>query len=177
PVRQRGEAVRSLNPTHSVAGIGPRVIELTRDHVDSVSPCDGSSPFARLAGLHDGYVLLLGVDHESNTAFHHVEELVGTDYHLQRELARAIIKLGSTTLEREVLMHRYGTPRRFMVVDELLTERGAQTIGHVGAADTRLVRVSSMVSIAAEALRANARLFVGTRAHKEKTWARSRSRA
>jgi aminoglycoside 3-N-acetyltransferase len=176
-VRLRPDAVRSLNPTHSVAAIGRRARELTRDHVDSVSPCDGSSPFARLAERDDGYVLLVGVDHESNSTFHHVEELVGVDYHLQREPARAVVNVGSQTLVRDVLLHRYGTPRRFMVVDELLTELGAQTVGRVGAAETRLVRARAMVSIAADALRADPLLFVDLQSRKERTWARSRSRA
>ena len=176
-VRLRPDAVRSLNATHSVAAVGRRAGELTRDHLDSVSPCDRQSPFARLAELEDGYVLLLGVDHESNTTFHHVEELVGADYHLQREPARAVIKLAGTTLSREVLLHRYGTPRRFMVFDEVLTERAAQTVGRVGAAEARLVRAGALVTLAAEALRAAPRLFVDPHPRKENTWARSRSSA
>ena len=63
-----------------------------------------------------------------------------------------------------------------MVVDELLSELGAQTVGRVGAAETRLVRAGAMVSIAAQALRAAPRLFVEPRDRKENTWARSRSR-
>jgi len=176
-VRRLPGAVRSLNPTHSVAGLGPRVDELTRDHLVSISPCDGSSPFARLAARRDGYVLLLGVDHESNTIFHHVEELVGVDYHLQPEPARAVLKVAGSTLVRDVLLHRYGTPRRFMVLDELLTARGAQTVGGVGAAETRLVRAGALVSIAAEALHRNPQLFVDRPGRKEVRWARSISSA
>src|SRR6184192_1229664 len=56
-LRRRPDAIRSLNPTHSVAAVGRRGDELTRDHLESVSPCDGASPFARLAGRDDGYVL------------------------------------------------------------------------------------------------------------------------
>ena len=164
-----------MSPTHSVAGIGCRAGELTRDHLESVSPCDGSSPFARLAGDDDGFVLLLGVDHEVNTTFHHVEELVGVDYHLQPEPTRAVIKLGATTIVRDVLLHRYGTPRRFMVLDELLSREGAQTVGRVGAAEARLVRAGACVQIAAEGLRADPQLFIDRQSLKGETWEISRS--
>jgi aminoglycoside 3-N-acetyltransferase len=164
-LRVRPDAVRSLNPTHSVAAIGRRAVELTQAHVDSVSPCDGLSPFAKLAADDDGYILLLGVDHESNTTFHHVEELVGAGYHLQPEPARALILVGERTLRRSIVLHRYGTPRRFMVLDELLTARGAQTVGRVGAAETRLVRARAFVTIAEDALRTSPGLFV-----KEEAW-------
>lgn len=158
-LRRRPDAVRSLHPTHSVAAIGTRAVELTRDHVRSVSPCDEHSPFARV-----DFILLLGVDHESNTTFHHVEELVGTDYHLQDEPVR--------TPHGDFVLHRYGTPRCFMALDDVLTEAGAQVVGRVGAAKTRLVHAKTFVSIAADALRATPGLFV-----KEEAWAGSRSRA
>jgi aminoglycoside 3-N-acetyltransferase len=158
-LRTRPDAVRSLHPTHSVAAIGARAVELTRGHVNSVSPCDVHSPFARV-----DFILLLGVDHESNTTFHHVEELVGVDYHLQDELVR--------TPHGDLVLHRYGTPRRFMALDDALTAAGVQTVGRVGAAEARLVHARSFVSIAADALRASPGLFV-----KEEAWAGSRSRA
>ena len=174
-LRSRPDAVRSLSPTHSVAAIGGRATELTSGHVESVSPCDASSPFARLADDDDGFVLLLGVDHEANTTFHHVEELVGVDYHLQPEPARAVIKLGSTTIVRDVLLHRYGTPRRFMVLDDLLSSEGAQTIGRVGAAEARLVRARAFVQIAADGLRADPQLFIDQPSRRGETWETSRS--
>ena len=73
--RQRPGALRSLHPTHSVAVIGPRALELTCGHLD-VRAFGIGSPLDRLAGL-GGKVLLLGVGHASNSMVHVAEEHAG----------------------------------------------------------------------------------------------------
>ena len=73
--RQRPGAVRSLHPTHSVAVLGPRAEDLTRDHLEGRALGVGS-PLDRLARL-GGKVLLLGVGHVSNSAVHVGEEYAG----------------------------------------------------------------------------------------------------
>ena len=67
--RKRSNAMRSLHPTHSVAAIGADAHELIKDHWYSVTPCDESSPYGKLAQRPNGYILLIGVDHESSTMF------------------------------------------------------------------------------------------------------------
>lgn len=68
-------AVRSLHPTHSVAVIGPRAEELTRDHLSGRTFGIGS-PIDRLAEM-GGKVLLVGVGHVANTTIHVGEEHAG----------------------------------------------------------------------------------------------------
>lgn len=68
-------AIRSLNPTHSVAVIGPDAEELTRDHLSfRAAGIDG--PTDRLA-KRGGKVLLMGVGHISNSMIHIGEEYAG----------------------------------------------------------------------------------------------------
>lgn len=68
-------AVRSLNPTHSVAVLGPDAEALTRDHL-SVRAAGIGGPTDRLA-KRGGKVLLLGVGHISNSMIHVGEEYAG----------------------------------------------------------------------------------------------------
>lgn len=146
-VRRRSEAVRSLHPTHSVAAIGAAAEALTRGHEDTLSPCGLGSPYVRLAERASGRILLLGVEHESNTTLHAVEELAAVPYHLQTTPTRAIIRTSAGELIRTFWPHQYGTPRRFSAIEPLLVERGAQTSGPVGAATARLVNSEALFTL------------------------------
>ena len=50
---------RSIHPTHSVCGIGPRAAGLLSEHHLDSTPCSARSPFGKLCA--DGWVLLLGI--------------------------------------------------------------------------------------------------------------------
>ncbi len=157
--RKRPDAVRSLHPTHSVAAIGPDALWLTEDHIHSVTPCDELSPYGKLARCEDAYILLIGVDHQVITALHHVEEVAGADYHMQEEPAQAVILLGVESVTRHILLHQYGTPRDFCLLEPLLVERGVQRETLIGDARIRLIGVKGMVEIALRCLRANRRFL------------------
>lgn len=157
--RQRPDAVRSLHPTHSAAAIGALAKELTIRHIDSTTPCDEISPYGLMAQIEEAYIVLLGVDHESNTTLHHVEELAASDYHMQSEPAKATIRYGSTELTRTVFLHIYGQERDFNAVERLLLERGIQRNVQIGDATVRIVRTKPMVQVVLAALRANPRFL------------------
>jgi aminoglycoside 3-N-acetyltransferase len=146
-LRKRPEALRSLHPTHSVAAIGALADRLTRGHEDTLSPCGVGSPYVRLAEQPSGRILLLGVGHESNTSLHAVEELAAVPYHLQPRPTRAIIRTGDAELVRTFWPHRYGMPRRFPAIEPLLTERGAQSEGSIGASPAKLVNAEALLTL------------------------------
>lgn len=154
-LRQRPTAVRSEHPTHSVAAIGAHAVSLTAGHRFSVTPCDEMSPFGRLAQCDDSYVLLIGVTHNRNTLFHHVEELAGVAYHMQPGLAAAQVMLAGVAHVRHIMLHRYGTPRNFSVMEPLFLEQGIQHTSHVGAAAVHLVHAQTMVRTTLRALAAD----------------------
>ncbi|HEX2909174.1 MAG TPA: AAC(3) family N-acetyltransferase [Chloroflexia bacterium] len=157
--RHRPEAIRSLHPTHSVAAIGKDASSLTRDHFYSISPCDELSPYGKLAQMTDSYILLIGVDHQRSTMFHHVEEVAGVDYHVQRGFARATLLLEGKEVYRHILLHQYGTPRDFNVMEPVFEERGLQKRKIIGQAMVRLVKVDGMVETTLRSLRANPRIL------------------
>jgi aminopeptidase-like protein/aminoglycoside N3'-acetyltransferase len=80
-VRTRPDAIRSHDPIHSVAGIGPAAEELLGD----VSPsCFGDgSVFARLVE-HDALIGMLGLDLDEATLRHHTEERVGVPFRYRK---------------------------------------------------------------------------------------------
>jgi aminoglycoside N3'-acetyltransferase len=63
--------VRSVHPSHAIAALGPKAEYICADHlVTGVWTAD--SPISRL--IHNGgYILSLGVDHNSSTAYHAAE--------------------------------------------------------------------------------------------------------
>lgn len=65
--RQEG-TIRSNHPHCSFVARGPRADEIVSDHQLAFALGEGS-PLARIYDL-DGYVLLLGVDHDVNTSLH-----------------------------------------------------------------------------------------------------------
>ena len=158
-LRRRPGAVRSLHPTHSVAALGRDAESLTCDHLLSVTPCDEMSPYGKLAALDDAYIVLVGVTHESSTLFHHVEEMAGVDYHMQPGFVEATIVLGEETVTRRIMLHRYGAPRNFSVMEPLFIERGIQRQAVVGNASIRLVKVAGMVRTTLRALLADKRIL------------------
>ncbi len=153
--RKRQDAVRSLHPTHSVAAIGADAVSLTRDHFFSVTPCDEMSPYGKLAHCQDSYIVLIGVGHEVSTTFHHIEEVVGVEYHMQKEFVRARIIVDGQKIHRHVMIHRYGAPRNFGVMEPIFEEQGIQTKTKIGDSDVRLVNVNRMVRTTIQCLRAN----------------------
>lgn len=157
--RKRPEAIRSLHPTHSVAAIGADAEELTRDHTFSITPCDENSPYGKLAQYENGYVLLLGVDYESITTFHHVEELAGSDYHMQGGFSEATLFVKGEDIQRRYMLHQWGTPRDFNVMEPLFIERGIQQMTQIGESEVRLIQAQGLVRITLQCLRADARVL------------------
>jgi aminoglycoside 3-N-acetyltransferase len=160
--RGRPDAVRSCHPTHSVAAIGADAELLTRDHIDSLTPCDELSPYGKLAARDDSFVLLIGVGLDVNTTFHHVEEIAGAEYQMQRGFARATILVDGAAVHRHILLHKYGTPRNFAVMEPVFEELSIQRRGTIGAAEVRLIAARRMVEVTLRCIRANPRILCAT---------------
>jgi aminoglycoside 3-N-acetyltransferase len=77
--RQRVATMRSIHPTHSVCGIGPRTQELLAGHENDTTPCGQMSPFRKILNF-DAKIIMLGCGLEPNTTMHALEELVDTPY-------------------------------------------------------------------------------------------------
>jgi aminoglycoside 3-N-acetyltransferase len=144
---RRPEALRSLHPSHSVAAIGARARWLTEGHEDC-DPHGIGSPYDRLRSL-NGWIVLLGVDHDRNTMLHLAEALAEVPYLRSADLQ--VVRDGQV---RTVAVRNmaYGH-RQFIGLDRRLTEAGLQSLGQIGQATVRLMRSAPLMAYCVNLLR------------------------
>jgi len=149
-VRKLPGAIRSLHPTHPIAGIGPDAPELLRDH-DKAHAFGVGSPCYR---LYEGnaWVLLVGVNHNANSVAHVAEEILDMPYLDRRRTARVVTANGMV----EVTLRRPGCSDAWdPVLDPPLRNAGAITEGRLGNARLLLMRSRDVVKVASDLLRRN----------------------
>ena len=152
-VRQWPGAMRSLGPTHSIAAVGPDSRRLLAGHEDCRTPCGDGSPYVKLADA-GGKIIFLGVTLDANTSFHAAEELAGVPYHLQTVPTRCrILNEEGRELERECVLHRWDTERRFAEMEEVLYAKRVLHRGQIGAAKTLIVESKPMLDFTIDLLR------------------------
>ncbi len=155
-VRLHPLAIRSFHPTHSVAAIGPRAVDLTKAHLSS-SPLGVGSPFHRLAQW-GGDIMLLGCDHRSNSLLHVAEVLAGVAYvdvpfSKGQKFETARIVRGGRDLVEMKLYQAPGCSRGFEKAKEVLERAGAIRTGRVGQAEVQLFSASEALDAIARALK------------------------
>ncbi len=154
------KAKRSLHPTHSVSSIGPLTDCLIAGHENSITPCGKTSPYYRLAEK-GGYILLIGVNQESNTTLHTVEEIAGVPYHMQKLPSHCtIIDYNSNKFTRDLCLHDWGTPRNFQTIDEDLERLGIMRMGKCGNSTLRLIKSMEMIEYVLKKLRDDPKYLV-----------------
>ena len=148
--------LRSDN-NHAFAAVGPQAERITAPHPIDI-PHGLDSPVGRAYEL-DGQVLLLGVDHGSNTTIHLCENMAGVRY--RREKYLTILKDGEPVrFEYREIDH---CCQNFSLVDGWLDERGLQRRGEVGNAEARLIRSQDIVEVVTARLRQNETIFLHPR--------------
>jgi len=80
--RTQRATMRSLHPTHSVAGRGADLPALLGEHHLDDTPCAARSPFGKLPGA-DAWIVMLGIGFDCCTLIHHGEEVVAPDLYLR----------------------------------------------------------------------------------------------
>jgi aminoglycoside N3'-acetyltransferase len=147
--RKLGGAVRSLHPTHPIAGIGPEARAILDGH-EKAHPFGVGSPCWRL-WERNAWVLLIGVGHCATSVAHVAEELLAMPYLDRRRIAR--VRRGDGSIE-EVTVRRPGCSDAWdAVLDPPLRERGAVKVGRIGGARSQLLRSRDVVTVTMELLR------------------------
>lgn len=77
--RKQPGVQRSVHPTHSVCGQGPRADALLGTHDRDRTPAGPQSPYRRVSEVR-GQIVMLGCGLKPNTSMHGVEELVEPPY-------------------------------------------------------------------------------------------------
>ena len=80
-LRQRPGVVRSLHPTHSMAGYGQQAVSYLAGEELRNTPCTPGGCYDRLKDV-GGKILLVGVTHARNTYIHSIEEVLNVSHRL-----------------------------------------------------------------------------------------------
>lgn len=154
-------AVRSVHPTHSVCGVGPRARKLLGNHVVDTSPVGEYSPF-RLLPLIGGKVLMLGCGLKPNTSMHGIEELSVPPFLFEPEPVTYIIRHMSKEYPVHHLRHSFrGYNQRYDRLEQVM-DRGL-VHGKVLQADSWLIDAEPMWSAVDRTLRKDPFFFVEAR--------------
>lgn len=143
--RRRPGALRSDDPTHSVAAIGPGAAALTAGHLETRTFGRGS-PLDRLAAM-GGKVLLLGVGQTSNSTVHVGEEHAGTpkaSWYEEPPLFRTRLPGGRVAEKR--LDTSPSCSSAFEAVEYPLRRNGEIAEARAGGAHLRLMAGAAVIS-------------------------------
>lgn len=156
--RARPGTLRSLHPTHSVCGVGPRAAALLHDHERDATPCGLNSPFARLP--HEGgQILFLGCGLRPNTSMHAVEEHAAPPYLYGPPVDYQMIRADGSVFAMRVRSHNFaGCEQRYDRLAGVMPHGMAR--GPVLAADCYLLEAEAMWPAALAQLRRDPFFFV-----------------
>ena len=93
---KRAGVVRSLHPTHSMAGFGKNAAEYLAGEEYRNTPCTPGGCYDRLKDI-GGKILLVGVGHERNTYIHSVEEVLNVPNRLSDKPVKLTVVLPQET--------------------------------------------------------------------------------
>jgi aminoglycoside N3'-acetyltransferase len=149
---RRPDAVRSLQPSHPVAAIGPKAEALCRGHLEAGVWAE-DSPIGRL--IHGGgWVLSIGVGQTSSTAYHVAEVSMGGGCLAPfRRPERLVGPDGVVRTVRGLSWRDGACPVRPRTLGPELDRRGLRRHGKIGEADATLVGAMDVWSVRREQLR------------------------
>lgn len=155
--RKREGVIRSLHPTHSVAGTGRLARELLLKHKESDTPVGEFSPFALLPKV-KGKILMLGCGLRPNTSMHGVEEKSVPPYLFAKEsVAYTLIDEKGEKTEKTYRVHGFnGVIQRYDRLSELMVIPS----GKVLSATAYLIDAEEMWETAHEKLLKDPLFFV-----------------
>jgi len=149
---RRPQACRSLHATHAVAAIGPRAAWYCQDHLE-IGIWDAESPIGKV--IHNGgYILALGVTHDTSTAYHVAEASVPAECNDPfGNMQKVVLPDGAVEEVWGLAFRSQGCPVDTARMDATLDRRGLQRRGKVGQADCELVLGRDLWKVRREHLR------------------------
>ena len=143
----RPDGVRSLHPTHSIAGFGKRAEEFLFGEEKSQTPCPPRGAWARLYD-EDAYILLVGVGLDKCTYIHALDEIIDLPGRLcTTPVSIKIIDKDGKGYFTNFCGHDSTGSRNFEVYRKPLLALGALKMGRLGNADVTVVRARAVKRI------------------------------
>lgn len=149
----RPDRVRSIHPTHSVSVFGDRekALEFVKDDEFTDTLLNPKGCYGKLYD-EDGYVLLMGVGHDSNTFLHCVEEILKVPNRVRKESRiLPLIREDGVRVEREMYYMDHdsvpGFSERYWKFEPAFRYHGAIIDGFIGNAPTQLCNARKMKEV------------------------------
>lgn len=162
--RRRKHVLRSLNPVHPVAALGPMAEWLVADHHKTKFSCGPGSPFEKLVEL-NGKALLFDVPY-TNFSFGHYLEHVFQDsapIKLYRDdpMEGIVIDANGNQVRVQscVLTEKAARQRNFRILEEDLGRRKLLRRERIGNTTLRVVSIRDVVNRAAEIVRSGRHFY------------------
>jgi aminoglycoside 3-N-acetyltransferase len=149
-------AHRSWHPTHSAVAIGAGADEVVLGH-HLRAACGFGSPMDRVAAR-NGWVLLIGVGHNTNSTIHVGEVHAAVPYLDVPFFADSPRELTVVTPEGDMIVpiiHPSGCSKAFGAVERPLRQRSAVRDGFFGRALVQLMRGDAVIKTVVDMLTAN----------------------
>lgn len=152
--------IRSVNPTHSVCGIGKYAREMLSAHHLDTTPCGPHSPYKLLSEI-GGQILLIGCGLQSNTSMHGVEELVEPGYLFGETLKYRVYNGMREKNYIDCRRHDFSNvEQRYDRLANLLDYGKTLKVGKILEADCYLIDAKAMWKVAYEMLKKDETYFV-----------------
>ncbi len=155
--RKREGTIRSFHPTHSVTVWGLDAEEIAKTHDSSTALGVGSPVHCLINRGAD--ILLIGVDHNRNSAIHIAERIFGIPHKnvpYNENFTRPVKMLRNGKIESMLIEECPGCSTNFLIVGNALKEKGLQISGKVGNAVTLKIKGSDMIEWTLEILKKDA---------------------
>lgn len=150
--RKRKDVIRSLHPTHSLAGWGREARAILLGHENQTSPGGVDSPYHRIVQRH-GKILFLGVTTACNTMLHCVEEWAGITESLAEEPeALVVVDANRKLIQVPTRRHAGRRSRFYEKMEPLYLREGLMKIGRAGPAECRLIDSAQMTEFTVNVL-------------------------
>ena len=136
---KRADGIRSLHPTHSMWVHGKGAAEFVMGEENAETPARVGGAWWKLGEV-GAKILLIGVDHGSNTYIHAVDEIAGLDDRLVDDPWAVTVKdYDGNEITHTFRNHGRTGSLNFNNFEKAFIYHGAQTNGRIGSAYTRVV--------------------------------------
>ena len=153
--------LRSIHPTHSVAGLGKNVSTILGTHHLDDTPCSKKSPFSLLE-RNNGYVVMMGIGFDCCTLIHCAEELVAPDLYLkpvEETENYQCIDYKNKMLNVRLRRHLY-LPRNYWQFQDLLASEGKIRVACLGNTICLSFKARDLLRIVLERLQKDPRCII-----------------
>ena len=133
--RQRTDVIRSVHPFHSLTAWGDDAESFTAGHEQFETAFDPQSPWGRLLER-NAKILLLGVDLNSATFLHPVEQWCGVPVLSEAPVLRYIVDENGNRTPRTIFWHTGAHSENYIRAEKLLLGQGAMIPFQFGNADS-----------------------------------------